>query len=268
MSLSKSEKVINEETSKSQKQNSTSFSKQKPNKVQVKPIGQGLFAKIIMSTLAIIFVYLLQLFYFEPVSSYSSSDSSIPKPSIGYESVTYNSLIKLTHSETQYRLHSQEAKYGTGSGQQVVSGLIDVDHVESYWLVYTTIKDTMLPAGTPIKCGDTISLKHTATDAFLHSHLFQSPLSQNQEVSGFNGHDSGDSWKVICTGDEKDTWKREKNIKLQHVDTKHYLSASKKNVFPQPISGQLEVFGTSSENKNNLWSAQEGIYFPHIGLTS
>ena len=37
----------------------------------------------------------------------------------------------------------------------------------------------------PIKCGDIIRLQHLQTRLFLHSHFFQSPLSQNQEVSCF-----------------------------------------------------------------------------------
>lgn len=35
----------------------------------------------------------------------------------------------------------------------------------------------------PIKCGDSIRLLHVSTRKNLHSHLFASPLSNNQEVS-------------------------------------------------------------------------------------
>ena len=51
----------------------------------------------------------------------------------------------------------------------------------------------------PVKCGDTIRLLHIATRRNLHSHLFQSPLSNNQEVSAFgeNGDgDEGDNWGI------------------------------------------------------------------------
>jgi len=51
----------------------------------------------------------------------------------------------------------------------------------------------------PIKCGDVIRLQHLQTRLFLHSHFFQSPLSQNQEVSCFgDGTDTGgdeSKWK-------------------------------------------------------------------------
>ena len=36
--------------------------------------------------------------------------------------------------------------------------------------------------GTPIKFGTHVRLQHTATRRWLHSHHFQSPLTNNQEV--------------------------------------------------------------------------------------
>ena len=60
----------------------------------------------------------------------------------------------------------------------------------------------ILPCREPIKCGDVIRLQHLQTRLFLHSHFFQSPLSQNQEVSCFgDGTDTG--------GDES---KQQRNI--------------------------------------------------------
>jgi hypothetical protein len=38
--------------------------------------------------------------------------------------VTCGSAIKLTHTQTGYKLHSHDIKYGSGSGQQVGSGLL------------------------------------------------------------------------------------------------------------------------------------------------
>ena len=61
--------------------------------------------------------------------------------------------------------------------------------------------------GTPIKCGETIRLQHVTTSANLHSHLFRSPLSGQQEVScfgqsheqmGLSDGDTGDNWIVMC----------------------------------------------------------------------
>ena len=49
--------------------------------------------------------------------------------------------------------------------------------------------------------------------------------------------------------------------RLQHVDTNSYLSVNKKYEFGSPIPGQLEVHTVSSTSTDNVWMAQEGLYF-------
>ena len=39
--------------------------------------------------------------------------------SIGFQHVTCGSVLKLVHTQSNYRLHSHDVKYGSGSGQQV-----------------------------------------------------------------------------------------------------------------------------------------------------
>ncbi len=41
----------------------------------------------------------------------------------GQEMVTCGSLIKLRHASTGFRLHSHQVAYGSGSGQQSVTGV-------------------------------------------------------------------------------------------------------------------------------------------------
>lgn len=48
--------------------------------------------------------------------------------------VTYGSVIKLQHDRTKYRLHSHEVPYGSGSGQQSVTGFPGVEDANSYWV--------------------------------------------------------------------------------------------------------------------------------------
>ncbi|RZF38963.1 hypothetical protein LSTR_LSTR003706 [Laodelphax striatellus] len=50
-------------------------------------------------------------------------------------SVTCGSLLKLVNGHQGVRLHSHDVKYGTGSGQQSVTGSQDVDDLNSHWLV-------------------------------------------------------------------------------------------------------------------------------------
>jgi dolichyl-phosphate-mannose--protein O-mannosyl transferase len=111
----------------------------------------------------------------------------------------------------------------------------------------------------PIKCGDVVRLTHLATKKNLHSHLFQSPLSNNQEVSAFgdNGEgDEGDNWIVDC---DEDFWRRDESVRLKHEQTKKYLHLTG-DAYGRPIHGQLEVSSYSYPNQLNLWRVLEGVY--------
>ena len=96
--------------------------------------------------------------------------------------VTCGSTVKLTHANTKAKLHSHEIAYGSGSGQQSVTGFREVNDGNSYWTVKAALGGTCV-AGEPLASGATIRLQHVNTRKWLHSHLHQSPLSGNQEVS-------------------------------------------------------------------------------------
>ena len=53
---------------------------------------------------------------------------------IGCWQITYGSVIKLMHERTKFRLHSHDVPYGSGSGQQSVTGFPNVDDSNSYWV--------------------------------------------------------------------------------------------------------------------------------------
>merc|ERR1719163_762229 len=101
-----------------------------------------------------------------------------------------------------------------------------VDDVNSFWTVVGDI-DNGCKRGSPIKNGRIIRLQHTETKKFLHSHAeFQSPLSHNQEVSGFGSTEesnTADHWQVEISGGKSAFWEREKVVRLKHVDTGLYL---------------------------------------------
>lgn len=126
--------------------------------------------------------------------------------------ITYGSVIKLMHEKTRFRLHSHEVPYGSGSGQQSVTGFPNVDDANSYWVglstcflldipycqvictmslsfgisvMFQTVKripESSAKQGAPIKSGTIIRLQHMRTRKWLHSHLHMSPISGNQEV--------------------------------------------------------------------------------------
>jgi hypothetical protein len=52
--------------------------------------------------------------------------------------VTCGSVIKVQHSATGALLHSHDITYGSGSGQQSVTGFSGGDDASSYWIVRGT----------------------------------------------------------------------------------------------------------------------------------
>ncbi|XP_044729891.1 stromal cell-derived factor 2 [Chrysoperla carnea] len=173
--------------------------------------------------------------------------------------VTCGTVLKLMNSDLQVRLHSHDVKYGTGSGQQSVTGTELTEDVNSHWLVKAGT-GKLCNRGEPIKCGSIIRLEHLATHKNLHSHRFESPLSGGQEIScygsGDGEGDSGDHWELVCSGDK---WLRDESVMLKHVETDKYLCATGR-AFGRPISGQIEIAGVSSLRGSVYWKAAEGLF--------
>jgi dolichyl-phosphate-mannose--protein O-mannosyl transferase len=167
--------------------------------------------------------------------------------------------MKLLNVDYKSRLHSHDVKYGSGSGQQSVTGVENSDDVNSHWVVKGRTGG-QCDRGTPVKCGDIIRLQHLVTKKNLHSHFFNSPLSGNQEVSAYGDEDgegdTGDHWEVICNGEE---WLRDSRVQFRHVDTRKFLGISGRS-FGRPISGQMEVVGLNSGNTGSEWNSVEGIF--------
>ncbi|CAO2163231.1 unnamed protein product, partial [Urochloa humidicola] len=179
--------------------------------------------------------------------------------------VTYGSVIKLMHEKTKHRLHSHDVPYGSGSGQQSVTGFPEGDDANSYWIVRPT-PDSSSKQGDAIETGSIIKLQHMRTRRWLHSHLHASPLSGNLEVSCFGGDelsDTGDYWRLEIEGSGK-VWKRDQKIRLRHVDTGGYLHSHNKK-YNRLGGGQQEVCGVREKKADNIWLAAEGVYLPVNG---
>ncbi|MBA0732006.1 hypothetical protein Gogos_016122, partial [Gossypium gossypioides] len=221
-------------------------------------------------------------------SSASAASSSSTSQNV---EITYGTVLKLMHEKTKFRLHSHDVPYGSGSGQQSVTGFPNVDDSNSYWelLVITRIivisesiklnsslilreveieivrpePDTSAKQGDTIPSGTIIKLQHMRTRKWLHSHLHASPISGNLEVSCFGGEsesDTGDYWRLIIEGSGK-TWKQDQKIRLQHVDTGGYLHSHDKK-YARIAGGQQEVCGVREKRADNVWLAAEGVYLP------
>merc|ERR1712212_293322 len=157
------------------------------------------------------------------------------------------------------RLHSHDVKYGSGSGQQSVTGSTQNEDVNSHWLLKGPEFDDLCKRGEPVACGQKLRLEHLTTNRNLHSHHFSSPLSNQQEVSAFGEEgegDTGDVWKVVCSGD---AWARSDPVGLKHVDTSVFLAGSGRT-FGRPIHGQMEIVGLNKPGSQTQWKVGEGIY--------
>lgn len=177
--------------------------------------------------------------------------------------VTCGSVVKLSNeSKPKVRLHSHDIKYGSGSGQQSVTAAENQD-TNSYWSLLGST-DYKCDRGLPIECGATIRLQHVETRKFLHSHLFKSPLSSQQEVSAFGNDDesdTGDYWQVIC---KTKYWQKSNSAQLKHVDTGKWLALSG-NTYGRPIYGQAEVTGALDGDATSYWKVVEGVYVQPTG---
>lgn len=180
--------------------------------------------------------------------------------STNQDAMTCGSTFKLVNQQSGDRLHSHDVKYGSGSGQQSVTGSPNADDVNSYWQIRGDIRNDC-ERGSPIKCDSIVRLFHITTRRNLHSHNYQSPLSNNQEVSAYGedgAGDEGDRWKVVCTT-KNDFWLRKDTVRFQHVSTGKYLHLSG-DTYGRPIHGQKEISCYSYPNNQNLWKVDTGVY--------
>ncbi|KAK3121449.1 hypothetical protein QOZ80_8BG0653560 [Eleusine coracana subsp. coracana] len=192
-----------------------------------------------------------------PAQSYAADPESVVE-------ITYGSVIKLMHEKTKFRLHSHDVPYGSGSGQQSVTGFPNVDDANSYWIVRPQ-PDSLGKQGDPITNGAIVRLQHMRTRKWLHSHLHASPITGNLEVSCFGGDnesDTGDYWRLEMEGSSK-TWQQDQRIRLRHVNTGGYLHSHDRK-YTRIAAGQQEVCGVADKRPDNVWLAAEGVYLPLI----
>src|SRR5699024_11190942 len=63
------------------------------------------------------------------------NDQLMVSSAAGTTYVTCGSVLKLMNSNAGVRLHSHDIKYGSGSGQQSVTGTDKQEDINSYWQV-------------------------------------------------------------------------------------------------------------------------------------
>lgn len=191
--------------------------------------------------------------------------------------VTCGSAIKLAHVESggKYFLQSDERQLQSGSGQQLVTAVIDNRSPKGLWQVREGHDAPVCEVGTPVKCGQVIRLMHLHTRSNLHTHGIRSPLSNQHEVTGFGQDgegDTGDNWEVVCDSGgyfsgASEYWTREEPFQLKSTGTKRFLGASSTVKFTEqncgrgcPIMNHLEVFGRKSTDSYAQWKVELGVH--------
>lgn len=108
---------------------------------------------------------------------------------------------------------------------------------------------------------DKVTLKHKATDAYLHSHLDRYPLkyddgrisSQGQQVTGYPFNDTNNVWQLVPAykDDEEDQGKQVRHmasIRLRHVNSDTFLLA---HDVASPLMATNEEFTTWPANDSS-----------------
>ena len=190
---------------------------------------------------------------------------------INSQVLTWTTTSRFKHYESGFYLHSHEISYGSGSGQQSVTGLESDNDAGSLWTVKEGNGEPLCLTGDRIKWGQKIRLEHMNTQKNLHTHTYKAPVSDRQEVSWYGNNgvgDSSDNWFI--------EWKDKPNgenvegktyFYLKHEITNAYLYAEKLSIFDNnncrhcPIKGQLEISATNSKDNKALWRFVSGYFY-------
>lgn len=178
--------------------------------------------------------------------------------------IPFFSVIRLRHSAGKY-LASVACNYAHdgGSGQQVV-GCVDAPDHSTLWLVRSEhgtdyeVRSENLPDKAIIR------LEHIQTHKNLHSHGNRSPVTGQQEVTCFGEGglgDFNDDW-IISTRDQSGYLTTGKAVRIQHLQTSHWLHSHSGNNFEAEGTKLQEVTGNKESDTNNDWEITEVLPSP------
>lgn len=187
--------------------------------------------------------------------------------------ITCGSAIKITHSESDgkdYVLSSNTHRMNGGSGQQLVTSSPHLHKTTSLWLVREGNGQEPCTTGEKIPYGSRIRLSHLTTESNLHSHDVRSPLSNQQEVTGYGSTgqgDTGDDWIVQPFRGSSKYWEKGQYVHFQHAETGVYLGSTTQAQFTSrncghncPVMDHLEVFGRNAKDAFTKWVSNVGVY--------
>ena len=169
----------------------------------------------------------------------------------------YGSIVRMNHVLTGNTLHSHAINYGHPgtSGQQQVTAFAGYDDNDLWRVKGPDGQPDNYRAGQPVQHGDIVRLEHQGTRRNLHSHAgFPSPVTGQQEVTGFGSNgvgDSNDNWRMEIEGGG--SWTSGKRVRLIHINTNCGLHSHPGFSHPQWTMGQQEVTGFPRRDDNDWW---------------
>ncbi|KAG7697556.1 hypothetical protein KL930_000390 [Ogataea haglerorum] len=186
--------------------------------------------------------------------------------------VQYHDIITIKHRDTECLLHSHSFNYPlryddgriSSQGQQVTC-VKDFEDENNYWQI--------LPAfphpdgqhqGQTVKQGDTIRLKHVATDGYLLTHDVASPLYPTNEEFTVINIEEGETTRFNDTLFRLDPFDKRKSdvlktkasvVKLFHVPTIVTMWTHDDELLPEWGFNQQEVNGNKKVgDADNYWT--------------
>ncbi|KAG2184779.1 hypothetical protein INT43_000692 [Umbelopsis isabellina] len=168
--------------------------------------------------------------------------------------VKFGNHIALKHTITGRFLGSDNDRYKTGSGQQMVFAHKWSVKDKDWWIVMPALSSFSEP-GDKITYGSIIRLKHVKTRANLHSHPgFGSPSTGQQEVTAFGTHDresdENDEWRLLHyeNAAAQDPWRIGETFILQHVVTNHSLHSHDIRLKHHDSHNEITAFAGKDDN--------------------
>ncbi|OON14452.1 hypothetical protein X801_09757, partial [Opisthorchis viverrini] len=141
--------------------------------------------------------------------------------------VTCGSVFKLVHPDLGIRLHSHEVQYGSGSGQQSVTGVKDAIDGNSYWQV--SFSDECLWTCLYVGLCQPFAHEARTPNEVIHLTDYLVPSIHYEIVLERNGSPQCIRGRVIKCGQK---------VRLLHVSTRKFLHS---HHFQSPLSGNYEV---------------------------
>lgn len=71
--------------------------------------------------------------------------------------MTYGSAFRIQNISSDFYLHSEDMRYGSGSRQQIITANRDFADWNGLWLMKEAHARAATTLNTPIKCGDSVS---------------------------------------------------------------------------------------------------------------